>query len=530
MAVLIRMPLLSDTMEEGNVLSWLKKVGDKIKVGDILAQVETDKATMDLESYEDGVLLHIVVEKGKVAVDAPLAVIGQAGEDFHALLQGTNTKTAPEKAVSPSSESSVVAEKKVELPAGIIPIRMPLLSDTMTEGKIVAWTKKIGDKIREDDVLAEVETDKATMEVQGYAEGELLYQAVEAGNSVKINGLLAIVGPVGTKLDSAIIAQLSSDLPEKSSTASSTNPASPVKTQTEQVQAQTSKKQLSCVEVESSSRIKASPLAKRLARERGIDLRKVVGSGDEGRIIRRDVENWQEEAQVVFGANKADEIVPLSQMRSVIAKRLLQSKSESPHFYVSVSAEMSKIMEARKMLNAEREGVKISVNDMVLKATALALKLHPGLNSSWRGDYILRYGNINIAVAMATDDGGLLVPVVRNADQKSLTQISAEVKTFAKKAKEKKLQPSDWADNTFTVSNLGMFGVENFCAIINPPDVAILAVGGIIPQPVVKDNQIVVGQMMNLTVSADHRAVDGAMVASFLNTLKGYLEEPLRML
>lgn len=528
MAVLIRMPLLSDTMEEGNVLSWLKKVGDKIKVGDILAQVETDKATMDLESYEDGVLLHIVVEQGKVAVDAPLAVIGQAGEDFQSLLQGANN--APPQTPSLSSYTNSAPAQKQELPAGVIPIRMPLLSDTMTEGKIVAWTKKIGDKIREDDVLAEVETDKATMEVQGYAEGELLYQAVEAGNSVKINGLLAIVGPVGTKLDSAIIAQLSSDLPEKSSTVSSTNSDAPVKTQTEQVQVQATKKTLSSVDVANSSRIKASPLAKRLAREKGVDLRKVVGSGDEGRIIKRDIENWKEEVQAVFGATQADEIVPINQMRSVIAKRLLQSKSESPHFYVSVSAEMSKIIEARKMLNAGREGVKISINDMVLKATALALKLHPGLNSSWRGDHILRYGNINIAVAMATDDGGLLVPVVRNTDQKSLTQISAEVKIFAKKAKEKKLQPSDWADNTFTVSNLGMFGVENFCAIINPPDVAILAVGGIIPQPVVKDNQIVVGQMMNLTVSADHRAVDGAMVASFLNTLKGYLEEPLRML
>lgn len=529
MAVLIRMPLLSDTMEEGNVVAWLKQVGDTVKVGDILAQVETDKATMDLESYEDGILLHIVVTQGKVAVDAPLAVIGQAGEDFQGLLATSAAKTTTSATTTPDSAPDKLATHSAPvqqattskpLPAGLIPIRMPLLSDTMVEGKIVAWLKQLGDQVKEDDVLAEVETDKATMELQGYAEGELLYQATEAGNSVKINGLLAIVGPKGTKLDADIINHFSADSSAQATSAAPVAEPTPSQLTPPSSQASTSQ----------STRLKASPLAKKLARERGLDLRKLVGTGDDGRIIKRDVESWQEQLPAVSQAKQEDRIIPVNQMRSVIAKRLLQSKLESPHFYVSVSAEMSKIIEARKLLNAGREDAKISINDMVLKATALALQVHPELNSSWRGEHIVRYANINVAVALAIEDGGLLVPVIRNADQKSLSQISAEVKDFALKARTKKMQPADWADNTFTVSNLGMFGVEDFCAIINPPDVAILAVGGIIAQPVVRDNQIVIGQLMRLTVSADHRAVDGAMVAKFLNTLKGYLEEPLRML
>lgn len=518
MAVLVRMPLLSDTMEEGNVLTWLKKVGDTVQVGDILAQIETDKATMDLESYDEGVLLHIVVEQGKVAVDGALAVIGQQGEDYQNLLSGA----------IPKLENNIVQEANSEyslsIPASLMPIRMPLLSDTMVEGKIVAWLKRVGEQVKEDDILAEVETDKATMELQAYAEGELLYQAVEVGNSVKINGLLAIVGPSGTKLDSGLIAQLSAD---------SVKPVTKdTKQKLQEPQQALAGTALGAKQValESNTRLKASPLAKKMARERGLDLRKIVGSGDDGRIVKRDIEAWKEERIIAQGSVGEDIIIPVNQMRSVIAKRLLQSKLESPHFYVSVSAEMSKVIEARKLLNSERKDSKISINDVVLKATALALRVHPEMNSSWRGEHIVRYANVNIAVALATEDGGLLVPVIRNTDKKSLAEISSEVKEFAQKAREKKMQPSDWADNTFTVSNLGMFGVEDFTAIINPPDAAILAVGGIIERPVVKNGQIVVGNLMRLSVSADHRAVDGALVASFLNTLKAYLEEPVRML
>lgn len=525
MAVLIRMPLLSDTMEEGNVLSWLKKVGDKVKVGDVLAQVETDKATMDLESYEEGVLLHIEKKQGKVAVDGILGVIGQVGEDFQSLLSQTGSSNTASQTDMPISDST----SSVEAPEGLIPIRMPLLSDTMVEGKVVAWKKQIGDKVKDDDILAEVETDKATMELQAYAEGELLYQATQVGGSIKVNDLLAIVGPVGTKVNPALINQLfpSSDSSSSQSTESPSSKSSSLTT------VSTTNSSSTIVNTShANTRIKASPLAKKLAKERGLDLQKIVGSGDDGRIIKRDIELCKGEFKSVLppSSSTQDIIVPVNQMRSVIAKRLLKSKQEAPHFCVSVRVEMSNIIAARKLLNTDKSRGKISINDMVLKATALALRVHPEMNSSWRGDHIVRYVNVNVAVALATDDGGLLVPVIRNTDQKSLAQISAEVKEFALKAKEKRLQPADWADNTFTVSNLGMFGVDNFSAIINPPDVAILAVGGIIEQPVVSKGQIVVGQVMNLTVSADHRAVDGVIVAKFLNTLKSYLEEPVLML
>lgn len=560
MADIVKMPKMSDTMTEGVMAKWQKKLGDKVKSGDVLAEVETDKATMDLESYWDGTLLYIGVEEGKaVPVDAVIAVIGKEGEDYKAALaaatdSGSGAATGSE--ATPASGSASDGQTAAPAPAqggglsedelaakGISVIRMPLLSDTMTEGVIAEWHKKVGDKVKDDDVLADVETDKATMEVMGYATGTLLYIGVNKGEAAKVNGIIAIVGPEGTDVSGIVAAGAAPGAGSASSPAPSSDNAAPA--------AESAKTEEKAVVASSNGgRIIASPLAKRIAKEKGIDLAQVAGSAEGGRIIKKDIENYkgapsgadaasasavgtaaaQSAAPVIpayTGVEKYTE-KPVTQMRKVIAKRLSESLFTAPHFYLTMSIDMDGAIAARQKIN-EFAASKISFNDLVLKACAIALKQHPAVNSSWLGDKIRYNEHVNIGVAVAVEDG-LLVPVVRFADGKSLSHISAEVKDFAQRAKSKKLQPADWEGSTFTISNLGMFGIDEFTAIINPPDACILAVGGISQVPVVKNGAIVPGNVMKVTLSCDHRVVDGATGAAFLQTLKSLLEEPVRLL
>jgi len=558
MADVIKMPKMSDTMTEGVLAKWHKKVGDKVKSGDVLAEVETDKATMDMESYWDGTLLYVGVKEGEaVPVDAVMAVIGKEGEDYKAALEAE--QSGSQESASPKSDSKDEAPKaedkkeeaapaqggglsEEELAAkGVTVIRMPLLSDTMTEGVIAEWHKKVGDKVKDDDVLADVETDKATMEVMGYATGTLLHIGVEKGQAAKVNGIIAIVGPEGTDV-SGILAD--SSAPKKSESQESASPKS------EDAPKATADAGSSAPVAagSSDSRVKASPLAKKIAKDKGIDLSQVAGSAEGGRIIKKDIENFKpaaapaksESAPAAEKASAPAPVIPtfvgevkfteqpVSQMRKVIAKRLAESLFTAPHFYLTVSIDMDNAMAARTAINAVAP-VKVSFNDIVIKAVAVALKKHPAVNSSWGGDKIRFNEHTNIGVAMAVEDG-LLVPVVRFADGKSLSHISAEVKDFGGKAKAKKLQPSDWEGSTFTVSNLGMFGIDEFTSIINSPDGAILSVGAIQQVPVVKNGAVVPGNVMKLTLGCDHRVVDGATGAQFLQTLKGLLEEPIRLL
>lgn len=576
MAEVVKMPKMSDTMTEGVIAKWHKKVGDKVRTGDLIAEVETDKATMDFESFQEGTLLYIGAKEGEAApVDSVIAILGSEGEDYQALLNDSASQNEvsdpvkviekPEKSVSESEKASQksenentpdVAESEPKSSGssdadaeamGATIIRMPLLSDTMTEGVIAEWHKKVGDQVKSDDALADVETDKATMEVTGYADGVLLYVGVEKGQAAKVNDIIAIVGKAGTDVSAllksgskpAVTTELKVESqPEKSQIVVQSNPVADSQH----------------VESNSTSRLKASPLARKIAKDKGIDISQVKGSAEGGRIVKKDIESFNPAAQAQIAkvipspeatpVVKVAEIVPpvipqfigeekytekaVSQMRKVIAKRLSESLFTSPHFYLTMSIDMDSAMLARTKIN-EFASVKISFNDMVLKAVAVALKQHPNVNSSWLGDKIRYNEHVNIGVAVAVEDG-LLVPVVRFADGKSLSHISVEVKDFAQRAKAKKLQPSDWEGSTFTISNLGMFGIDEFTAIINPPDACILAIGGIQQVPVVKNGAVVPGNVMKVTLSCDHRVVDGATGAAFLQTLKALLEEPVRLL
>ncbi|HUQ67251.1 MAG TPA: pyruvate dehydrogenase complex dihydrolipoamide acetyltransferase [Flavitalea sp.] len=564
MAEVILMPRLSDTMTEGVIAAWHKKVGDTVKKGDLLAEVETDKATMELESYKDGTLLHIGTDKGgKLQVNDLLAIIGNKGEDITALLKengaGGAAKSEQLKADQPKQEEKKQEVQKNEPPktqqaaATAVDISkmeevilMPRLSDTMTEGVIASWHKKVGDMVKKGDVLADIETDKATMELESYKEGKLLYTGAKEGEKILVNDLLAIIG--GDNVDvQKIVAAAKNSGGSASQESADKEVRTPSESNAEQLAVEDRSKQPVPTEKhddpskETDGRIKASPLAKKLAAEKGIDIAQVHGSGDNGRITRKDIDNFapskiEAPAQAATGVQPskapAGEVsyddVPVSQMRKIIAKRLAESKFTSPHFYLTISVDMDNAVSSRTRLN-EVSPVKISFNDIVLKACAVALKLHPKVNSSWMGDKIRYNHHVNIGVAVAVEEG-LLVPVVRFADTKSLSQIGAEVKEYAKKAKDKKLQPSDWEGNTFTISNLGMFGIDEFTAIINPPDSCILAVGSIQQVAVVKNGAVVPGNVMKLTLSCDHRVVDGATGAAFLQTLQGLLQEPLRML
>lgn len=539
MAEIVKMPRLSDTMTEGVIAAWHKNVGDTVKKGDLLAEIETDKATLELDSYQDGVLLYIGAPAGgKLQVDDLLAIFGKAGEDISAIVSGGGNAAPAPKAEEPAKEApkeeAPAAAKSSTLDLSTINevVLMPRLSDTMTEGVIASWQKNVGDAVKKGDVLAEIETDKATMELESYKDGVLLFQGANAGDKIQVNELLAIIASADFKIDEIVAAAKSGNIgsapvaetKEEAAPAASSPSAQP------QAAAQTAQA------VVNEGRIFASPLAKKLAAEKNIDLKYVKGTGDNGRITKVDIENYvpaaaPAKAATTTSASTATESfteVPVSQMRKVIARRLSESLFTAPHFYVTMAIDMDNAIEARKRIN-EVAPVKVSFNDLVLKATALSLKQHPTINSSWQGDKIRTNNHVNIGVAVAVEEG-LLVPVVRNADGKSLSQIGTEVKDFAKKAKDKKLQPADWEGSTFTISNLGMFGVDEFTAIINSPDACILAVGGISQVPVVKNGAVVPGNVMKVTLSSDHRVVDGAAAAAFLQTLKGLLEEPLKML
>ncbi|WP_423146591.1 pyruvate dehydrogenase complex dihydrolipoamide acetyltransferase [Rubrolithibacter danxiaensis] len=548
MAEVVRMPKMSDTMTEGVIAKWHKKVGDKVNTGDLVAEVETDKATMDFESFQEGTLLYIGAEEGQaVPVDSVIAVLGAPGEDYKPALEGAGTGTKADSLEKANSTAETADKPETKVPAeeaeegGIDPesvgatvIRMPLLSDTMTEGVIAEWHKKVGDKVKSDDTLADVETDKATMEVTAYAEGTLLYIGVEKGQAAKVNDVIAIVGKEGTDVQALL----------KGSKQGNKQASESAKTEEALAQPQQQEKTQEVSSSDSDSRIKASPLAKKLAEEKGIDLSQLKGSAEGGRIIKKDVEEFKPATKPAEApAQKAEAPAPkipqfigeekytekpVTQMRKTIAKRLSESLFTAPHFYVTMSIDMDSAIQARAKIN-EFAPVKISFNDLVVKAAAIALKQHPNVNSSWLGDKIRYNEHVNIGIAVAVDEG-LLVPVVRFADGKSLSHISAEVKDFAQRAKAKKLQPADWEGSTFTISNLGMFGVDEFTAIINPPDSCILAVGGIQQVPVVKNGAVVPGNIMKVTLSADHRVVDGATAAAFLQTLKALLEEPVRLL
>jgi len=540
MAEVVKMPKMSDTMTEGVIAKWHKKVGDKVNAGDLIAEVETDKATMDFESYQEGTLLYIGPKEGEaVPVNAVIAVLGEEGEDYQALLDGGSAtkeeapaaEEAKEEAAPAASESTVTAED-----LGCTVITMPLLSDTMKEGVIAQWNFKVGDTIKSDDAIADVETDKATMEVTAYAEGTLLYIGVEAGQAAKVNDIIAIVGPAGTDVTPLLNQVKSAPKTESKQEEKAPEAAAPAAAS-------------SAVSSSDDSRIKASPLARKIAKEKGVDLSEIKGSADGGRIVKRDVENYLATAKAAPAAAASAEApkaetttislptyvgeekyteTGISQMRKTIARRLSESLFTAPHFYLTVTVDMDNAIAARAQIN-EYAPVKVSFNDMVIKAVAVALKKHPAVNSSWQGDKIRFNEHTNIGVAMAVEDG-LLVPVVRFADGKSLSHISAEVKEFAARAKAKKLTPADWEGSTFTVSNLGMFGIDEFTSIINSPDGAILSVGAIQQVPVVKNGAVVPGNIMKLTLGCDHRVIDGATGAQFLQTLKGLLEAPIRLL
>lgn len=540
MAEVIRMPRLSDTMAEGKIVSWNKKVGDKVKAGDVLAEVETDKATMELESYNEGTLLYIGVEAGKAAkVDGVLAVVGKAGEDFQAALNAAGSAAAaPKEEAKPAAATAPAntdKKEKVALPAGAKDIRMPLLSDTMTEGKIVSWNKKVGDTVKSDDVLAEVETDKATMEVVGYEEGTLLYIGVEAGKAAKVNDIIAIVGKAGTDVSAYVAAEKSG------ANAAAVNTGNAAEKSESTAQPAVAAQPETGNPTSSDARVKASPLAKKLAEEKGIDISKINGSGDGGRIVKKDVDEYQPAAASESKQQAATPVaaftgttqegftdIPLTQMRTVIARRLSESMFNAPHFYLTMEINMDTAITARNTMN-EVSPVKISFNDMLIKACASALRQHPAVNSSWMGDFIRQNHHIHIGSALALPDG-LIVPVIKFADQKSLSQIAADAKQLYQKAKDKKLQPAEFSGNTFTISNLGMMDIEEFTAIINPPDSCILAVGRIKEVVVKKGSGFEVTNIMKVTLSCDHRSVDGAVGAAFLQTLKKYMENPVTML
>lgn len=539
MAIVVNMPRLSDTMEEGTVASWLKKVGDRIEEGDILAEIETDKATMEFESFNEGTLLHIGVQEGETTkVDELLAIIGEEGEDISALLEGSASEAESEHTLESEVIAEVTASTATEIPEGVIVVTMPRLSDTMEEGTVASWLKNVGDFVEEGEILAEIETDKATMEFESFNEGTLLYIGLSVGESANVDDLLAIIGPEGT--DVTGIAQnfkSASVQKQTNQVAEAKVESTPLPVVVETPIVEPPKSEVSVSTVSTSERIYISPLAKKIAEEKGIALNQLQGTGENGRIIKRDIENFSPANATAYTATAAkfvasgqedfDEINH-SQMRKVIAKRLGESKFSAPHYYLSVEFDMDNAIAFRQQFNSIPD-TKISFNDIVIKACGLALRQHPQVNSQWFEDRMRLNNHVHIGVAVAVEDG-LVVPVVKFTNEQSLQQIGAAVKDFAGRARQKKLTPQEMEGSTFTISNLGMFGIESFTSIINQPNSAILSVGTIVQKPVVKEGQIVVGNTMKLTLACDHRTVDGATGASFLQTLKGYIENPVTML
>ncbi|MFT4611615.1 MAG: pyruvate dehydrogenase E2 component (dihydrolipoamide acetyltransferase) [Glaciecola sp.] len=543
MAEVINMPRLSDTMEEGTVAAWLKQVGDKIEEGDILAEIETDKATMEFESFNEGTLLYIGIPEGDTAkVDTLLAIIGEEGEDISQYLnanaseakaQDNDPSKSEEQTEDDNQSDAKVSSASQGIPEGVIVVTMPRLSDTMEEGTVATWLKKVGDNVDEGDILAEIETDKATMEFESFQSGTLLYIGLDEGDSAIVDSLLAIIGPKGT--DVSGIAQNFESAGVSSEEKKEEAPKKEEKKDSPKAEIKKEEKVSTPSLSSNSERIFVSPLAKKMAEEKGINLSQVSGSGENGRIVKRDIENYtpaqaggtQVGKFVPSGQEDFDE-VPNSNMRKAIAKNLAKSKFTAPHYYLNVEFDMDNAMAFRVQYNSIPD-TKISFNDMIVKACALALKAHPQVNSQWFDDRMQLNNHVHIGVAVAVPDG-LLVPVVKFANEQSLPQIGAAVKEYAGKARHKKLSLDEMEGSTFTISNLGMFGIESFTSIINQPNSAILSVGAIVAKPVVKNGQVVAGNTMKLTLACDHRTVDGATGSLFLQTLKGYIENPVTML
>ena len=567
MAEVIKMPRLSDTMEEGVVAQWLKKVGDKISEGDILAEIETDKATMEFESFYDGTLLHIAIEEGVAAnVDAMLCIIGEDGEDISSILntkieESSNSQldlvdqiNQQEKidenhseienadSVSTDKDKTVINENiNVEY------ITMPRLSDTMEEGTISTWLKKVGDDISEGDILAEIETDKATMEFESFYSGKLVHIGVGEGETVKVDDLIAIISDSDVAVD-----DLLDNYGKDQDSTNNINSKDEITSTTDEksIEDVSLEKPIVPTNNQSDLRVLASPLAKKIAAERNIDLSKIKGSGDNGRIVKGDLENIDSkptaynEASIVDNSENIEKVIkPVkkivvgeesfediqnSTMRNAIAKRLSQSKFSAPHYYLGVEFNMDNAIAFREQYNSIPD-TKISFNDIVIKACAAALKKHPQVNSQWMENSIRLNHHVHIGVAVGVEDG-LVVPVIKFADQETLHSINTMVRDYAVRAKSKKLRPDEIEGSTFTVSNLGMFGIQEFTSIINHPNSAILSVGSIVKKPVVINEKIVVSNTMKVTLACDHRSVDGVTGSLFLETLKGFIENPVTIL
>ena len=560
MAEVIKMPRLSDTMEEGVVATWLKKVGDKVSEGEILAEIETDKATMEFESFYDGTLLHIEIQEGVPAsVDSLLCIIGDEGEDISQYLSSSEQdlqtsndsnqldlvdqineqeNSQNEELIDPVLENENISEIQNE--AGSIDyITMPRLSDTMEEGTISTWLKKVGDKVSEGEILAEIETDKATMEFESFYEGVLSHIAVQEGQTVKVDELIAIISENEIDVDNALKNYKSSG-------------SIPVPKSENLIDDTVSNEDLSQTKnipeienISSDQRIFASPLAKKIAKEKNIDLSSVTGTGENGRIVKEDLQNIEaskisvsseistptvddSEKKPVFSGDEEFTEVQNSSMRKAIAKNLSQSKFSAPHYYLSVEFNMDNAIAFREQYNSIPD-TKISFNDIVVKACAIALKAHPQVNSQWYDDKIRLNNYVNIGVAVGIEDG-LVVPVIKNADLESLHSINSMVRDYAVRAKSKKLRPDEIEGSTFTISNLGMFGIQEFTSIINQPNSAILSVGSIVKKPVVINDKVIISNTMKLTLACDHRSVDGVTGSLFLQTLKGYIENPVTIL
>ena len=563
MAEVIKMPRLSDTMEEGVVATWLKKVGDKVEEGEILAEIETDKATMEFESFYEGTLLHIEIQEGITAtVDSLLCIIGEEGEDISQFLVPVNeslptssdnnqldlvdqiNEQESTETVDPVTSLSFDETDDVTNESGSIDyITMPRLSDTMEEGTISSWLKNVGDKVSEGEILAEIETDKATMEFESFYDGILSHIAVQAGETVNVDELIAIISEGEIDVTKAL------ENYSKEPIEPSTETKSDVETNEEET---------SSVEVDvipevsiSDKRIFASPLAKKIANEKNIDLSQITGSGENGRIVKEDLENINVSEKVppapvsepasvsqpdvnlapvkpVFNDGEEFTEIENSSMRKAIAKNLSKSKFSAPHYYLSVEFNMDNAIAFREQYNS-MPNTKISFNDIIIKACAIALKAHPQVNSQWYDDKIRLNNIVNIGVAVGIEDG-LVVPVIKNADMESLHNINSTVRDYAVRAKSKKLRPDEIEGSTFTISNLGMFGIQEFTSIINQPNSAILSVGTIVKKPIVVNEKIVVGNTMKLTLACDHRSVDGVTGSLFLQTLKGYIENPVTIL
>ena len=559
MAEIIKMPRLSDTMEEGVVASWFKKVGDKVQEGEILAEIETDKATMEFESFYDGTLLHIAIEEGVPAtVDSLLCIIGDKGEDISKYVNNSSLESAEKNEIENTTsnqldlvdqinEQEKIDEKEnsrienLEIPitdnisqsvGSIDYITMPRLSDTMEEGTISSWLKNVGDQVKEGEILAEIETDKATMEFESFYDGILSHIAVNEGETVKVDELIAIISEDEIDVSKA----LESYGKESSNVAIEESDDNIELNVVEEIN-------ISKISSDLNERIKASPLAKKIAKEKNIDLSKVTGTGENGRIIKNDLNDLSPvekttEKQIEIEENqsvKVDDvineettIVQNSTMRKAIAKNLSKSKFTAPHYYLSVEFNMDNAIAFREQYNSIPD-TKISFNDIVVKACALALKNHPQVNSQWNDEKIILNNNAHIGIAVGIEDG-LVVPVIKNADKESLHSINSKVRDFAVRAKSKKLRPDEIEGSTFTISNLGMFGITEFTSIINQPNSAILSVGAIVKKPVVVNDKIVVSNTMKLTLACDHRSVDGVTGSLFLQTLKGYIENPVTIL